>query len=243
VLIMRSVVSGSDSRAADDLTTKARIRDASIVMFGKLGFAATTVRAIATDVGVSPALLLHHFGSKDGLRKACDDHVLNWYGDQVAELAADDSAETVLAMVDRTPDLMPLATYIRRSLTEGGQLARRMFYAAVEDTERYLRSAVASGRVRPTDDEHGRALMLVVASFGGQLLADHVAPAGTPADQVVAAASERLMLPGLELYTYGVFTDSEYLDAFRARAARNSAARKNNSSARKKSETNRKRSS
>ena len=48
-------------------------------MIGRTGFAGTTVRAIAAEVGVSPALLLHHFGSKDGLRDACDDHVLATY--------------------------------------------------------------------------------------------------------------------------------------------------------------------
>ena len=61
-------------RSADDLTAAARIRDAAIEQFGEHGFG-IGVRAIAKAAGVSAALVIHHFGSKDGLRKACDDYI------------------------------------------------------------------------------------------------------------------------------------------------------------------------
>jgi AcrR family transcriptional regulator len=220
---MRSV--GRDGRGEGDLTTKARIRDGAIALFGRSGFAATTVRAIAQEVGVSPALLLHHFNSKDGLRQACDDHVLDWYAAAVAAIADDDSAGTVIGMLDRRPEMMPIAAYVRRALIDNGPSAGRIFDAVVADTETYLRRAAATGRVRPTDDEHGRALMMVVSSLGSQLLAEHLAPAGTVADQLLRVVSDRLMLPGLELYTFGLFTGTEYLDAYRRYAT--AAAQRN----------------
>src|SRR5690606_20135242 len=46
--------------------TAARIRDAAIVEFAAHGFTKSTVRAIAESAGVSPGLVIHHFGSKDG---------------------------------------------------------------------------------------------------------------------------------------------------------------------------------
>ena len=162
ILIMRSV----GSSATEDLTTKARIRDAAIAMIGRTGFARTTVRAIAAEVGVSPALLLHHFGSKDGLRDACDDHVLATYRQRVDEIAADDSAETVISMIDRSPELSALNSYVRRALTDGGAFARRMFDTLVAETKLYLERSVASGRIRPTDDEDGRAQLIVITSLG-----------------------------------------------------------------------------
>ena len=58
-----------------DRTTRARIRDAAIAVFGEQGFS-TGVRAVAAAAGVSPGLVNHHFGSKDGLRAECDAHVL-----------------------------------------------------------------------------------------------------------------------------------------------------------------------
>jgi AcrR family transcriptional regulator len=219
MLTMCSAGAGIDDRVENDLTTKARIRDGAIDLFGRTGFAATTVRAIAAGVGVSPALLLHHFGSKEGLRQACDDHVLAWYAAAVAAIAEDDSAGTVIGMLDKRPEMMPLAGYVRRALIDGGPSAGRIFDAVVTDTEGYLQRSVAGGRIRRTDDEHGRALLMVVTSLGSHLLAEHLAPPGTPADQLLAAVSDRLMLPGIELYTFGLFTGTEYLDAYLRYAA------------------------
>lgn len=215
MLIMRSGGLGGDDRAGNDLTTKARIRDGAIAQFGSSGFTATTVRSIAGKVGVSPALLLHHFGSKDGLRQACDDYILDWYAAAVAAIAEDDSAGTVIGMLDERPEMMPIAGYVRRALVDGGPSAGRIFDAVVADTESYLQRSVVSGRIRPTDDEHGRALLMVVTSLGSHLLAEHLAPPGTPPDQLLTAVSDRLMLPGLELYTFGLFTGTDYLDAYR----------------------------
>ena len=62
--------------AESDRTSVARIRDAALVRLADDGFAGTTVRAVATDAGVSPALVMHHIRSKDGLHAACDSYVV-----------------------------------------------------------------------------------------------------------------------------------------------------------------------
>ena len=62
-------------RSADDLTAVARIRDAAIEQVGQHGFS-VGLRAIAQAAGVSAALVIHHFGSKDGLLQVCDDYIL-----------------------------------------------------------------------------------------------------------------------------------------------------------------------
>lgn len=45
--------------------------------FGKKGFKGATMKSIASAAGVSVGLVQHHFGTKDGLRAACDEQVLN----------------------------------------------------------------------------------------------------------------------------------------------------------------------
>jgi AcrR family transcriptional regulator len=49
------------------VTTRAAIHRAAAELFARDGFAATTVRAIAAHAGVNAALVIRHFGSKEGL--------------------------------------------------------------------------------------------------------------------------------------------------------------------------------
>lgn len=207
----------------DDLTARARIRDSAIVYFGRHGFSSATVRAIATDAGVSPALVLHHFGSKDGLRAACDAHVTAQIDQAMTDASSHLSSADVLAQLAQKPDLAPLASYLATALLEGGEFADRLFERIVSDTEAYQRSAVAAGVARPADDERLRAEMLTVFSLGAQLLARYVLPPGAPAETASTAVAERLALPVLELFTHGFYTTSEYLDAYRAQQANGAA--------------------
>ncbi|MGU3433231.1 TetR family transcriptional regulator [Actinomycetes bacterium M1A6_2h] len=55
------------SRPRSAATTKAAILDAARIRFGADGFERTTVRAIAADVGVDPAMVMRYFGTKDAL--------------------------------------------------------------------------------------------------------------------------------------------------------------------------------
>lgn len=66
-----------DPRDAADLTTKARIRGAALRLFATQGVAATSLREVARTAGVAPGLVVHHFGGKEGLRRAVDDEVID----------------------------------------------------------------------------------------------------------------------------------------------------------------------
>jgi AcrR family transcriptional regulator len=47
--------------------TRAEILTAARALFAESGYTATTLRAVAMDAHVDPALILHHFGSKEAL--------------------------------------------------------------------------------------------------------------------------------------------------------------------------------
>ena len=202
---------------ADDLTARARIRDSALVYFGRHGFQSATVRAIASDAGVSPALVIHHFGSKDGLREACDGYVTDCIDDLTSHASTHLEARDLLDLLSRTPALSPLVPYIIQAMTEGGAFALRLWDRLVQDTENYLRAAVAGGVVRPTADERSRAEMLATFKLGMFLLARYLMPpppGGAEHDIDILAISDRFTVPTLELFTHGMFTTTEYLDAF-----------------------------
>src|SRR5207245_5340745 len=106
-----------------DLTTKARIRDAALKLFGSEGVAATSLRGVARAAGVSPGLVVHHFASKQGLIRAVDEAVLTRINLALSEVPIDGSpgdliegrAEVVGAFMRGQPALFD---YLGRALSE-----------------------------------------------------------------------------------------------------------------------------
>jgi AcrR family transcriptional regulator len=73
---------GRSGRRPGDARTREAIAAAARRRFGALGYDATTIRGVAEDAGVDPALVLYFFRSKDGLFAAC----IDWPFDPEAEI-------------------------------------------------------------------------------------------------------------------------------------------------------------
>src|SRR4051794_25431792 len=103
----------------DDLTARARIREAAMAEFAARGVTGATIRGIAEQAGVSPALVQHHFGTKDGLRTACDAYVLDYLRTQVGEGIDRGQIGEVdfVAAVHRSAP--PVMRYLARALVDG----------------------------------------------------------------------------------------------------------------------------
>ncbi|MCB0924168.1 MAG: TetR/AcrR family transcriptional regulator [Mycobacterium sp.] len=65
--------------AGGDLTAKARIRNAALELHAAKGSDNTTLRDVASAAGVTSGLVIHHFGSKDGLRRAVQQYVVDQF--------------------------------------------------------------------------------------------------------------------------------------------------------------------
>lgn len=124
------------SSVSDDRTARAVIRDEALRLFADRGPDGVTVRQIAAAAGVSPGLVLHHFGSKEGLRRAVDEHVLGLFdrmlGEMTGEHAADmydpqASGSVAEAIVTHLPAGSPVPAYLRRLLMADGDAGRELF--------------------------------------------------------------------------------------------------------------------
>lgn len=207
-------------RSVDDLTARARIRDAAMLRFGRDGFG-VGLRQVAADAGVSAALVLHHFGSKEGLRAACDEHVHQALRAAKSD-AMDRPAQDVLGELAATEQHAPLVAYLVRVVLDGGPGAAAFVDGMLADTLAYLEHGERAGVVRPTADPDGRARYVLAGQLGLLLMAQLDATAGRgpspTADPAAALAhiATTSVLAGLELFTHGLFADSTYLDAWRA---------------------------
>jgi AcrR family transcriptional regulator len=87
-------------RRRGETRTREAIAAAARRQFGEHGYEETTIRSIATEAGVDPALVLQFFGSKDGLFTAS----IEWPFDPATEIAAvldDDPANVGRRLVAR----------------------------------------------------------------------------------------------------------------------------------------------
>jgi TetR/AcrR family transcriptional regulator, regulator of cefoperazone and chloramphenicol sensitivity len=152
-----------------DLTARARIRDAALRLFADRGIEGVSVRDIAAAAGVSPALIRHHFGSKDGLRDACDSHAIDSLmrikerGVGLGEYAAPDFLPST------EPTRVLLHRYLGRSMIDGSPAAAARFDGLVDLTEQWLRHEKID-----VADHRAYAAVFVGSHVGLLVLYDHV---------------------------------------------------------------------
>jgi TetR/AcrR family transcriptional regulator, regulator of cefoperazone and chloramphenicol sensitivity len=157
----------------EDRTARARIRDAAIARLAEHGAAATSVKAIAADVGVSPALVFHHFGSKAGLRAACDAYVLGVVEEQKRQALRAGPQLDVFGALRQEAEGPPVLPYLARMLADGSEAAAALVDGMVEVAEASWQEGVRSGVLKPVEDPRELSVVLVLWSLGLLVLRDH----------------------------------------------------------------------
>lgn len=156
-----------------------RLRDAALVLFGERGFEGTSVRAIAERAGVTAGLVLHHYGSKQGLREAVDQHVLSTVRTVWTDLGEVSADTDQLALRQRGfQELFQqhpyMGRYLRRALLESSD-ASVAFFDGLVDLSRSLFAALrAAGLAQPTDDPEAQVLLSMLLGLLPVLLPRHI---------------------------------------------------------------------
>jgi AcrR family transcriptional regulator len=187
---------GGGSVAFGDLTARARIREAAIQHFAEEGYERTTIRVIAQTAGVSPGLLRHHFGSKEELRRACDEYVAGMLRQVNAQVLADPGQATAARR-----DAKRYHRYIVRALADGSGEAGPIFDEMVTQTEQWLARADAARPDPPAVDLRIRAVLVTAMAAGIPLLHDHVSRA-LGADIFEPEGDRLLTLGLLDIYSH-----------------------------------------
>jgi AcrR family transcriptional regulator len=102
------------------LTSAAAIRIAAMKLFAEPGYAGVTVRQIASAAGVSPALVIHHYGSKERLRAVLEERVAAFVESMLAELARVVTDRPVRELPKGGPSSCPRTSWTRCSAAPTG---------------------------------------------------------------------------------------------------------------------------
>ena len=177
--------------------------------FGERGVAATSLREVARAAGVSPALVVHHFGGKDGLVAAVDEAAVREFGAAYAaaepaqgrELLRQRAAQTAAVMRDR-PDV---CAYLGRALVEATPGASRLFGLMVEAGRSEVDALVERGALRADADRVWATLqhfLLIWAPLGFRSLIEREALDGSLLD---GDQLERWVEANVELLERGLY--------------------------------------
>ncbi|GAA3513379.1 AcrR family transcriptional regulator [Streptosporangium album] len=210
---MRSAHSSGPPSA--DLTAQAKIRNAAIAHFVRDGFQKANLRAIAATAGVSAGLVIHHFGSKEGLRSVCDEYVLQVLVQRAHDDARPAGMQDVLRDYLSNPDAYRLQVqYMARAIEDDSPAAGTFVNTMVDESEAIIRAGIADGTMRPSSDPRALAVLSVLTSLAMLTMAPPLARS-LGYESFGPEVLRRMALPSLELYTRGLYTDDAPLKAAR----------------------------
>jgi AcrR family transcriptional regulator len=141
--------------ANEDLTAKARIRNAAFELYAAKGEANTSVREVAQAAGVTHGLVVHHFVNKEGLHRAVQQHAVDLLRHALNSVPTDSTpAEigkardaSVARMYSENPTYL---RYIRRQLLDPASVDHELLDVLAEFTLAQVRDLRAAG-VAPVD--------------------------------------------------------------------------------------------
>ncbi|MFO7193156.1 TetR family transcriptional regulator [Thermocrispum sp.] len=150
-----------------------RIRDAAIELFGQHGVNGTSLKAIAERAGVSPALIIHHYGSKDGLRVACDQYVADTLLALKTDAVRQGPRLDPVMLTSQIAEFRPLMRYLAKTLVDGSPHVNDLIDKMVEHAEQYTEEGVAAGLVKPSANPRARVVVLFLFAMGSLVLHEH----------------------------------------------------------------------
>jgi TetR/AcrR family transcriptional regulator, regulator of cefoperazone and chloramphenicol sensitivity len=176
----------------EDISARGRIVASAMTLFAAVGFRSATVRAIAEAAGVSPALVVHHFAGKDGLRRECDDRVVRFVRSK-RETGAD-------VLGDATDVFGP---YLARMLTEPGEAADALFDQLLDVAREAVDEGVRAGTMRASADADAQAVAVLTLGVAPFFLAHQL---GRWSGGAGRTGIDRISQPLADIYERGLLT-------------------------------------
>jgi TetR/AcrR family transcriptional regulator, regulator of cefoperazone and chloramphenicol sensitivity len=198
-------ITSRGSAAFEDLTARARIRDAAVEHFAEYGVDRATIRGIARAARVSPGLVRHHFGSKDDLRKACDAYALDALRGYVDQTMTEEGLNDPRTLGEAWTPLHPFRRYLARALIDGSVAAGQIFDELVALTEQTLEQTDKHRLDPPVADLRTRAALMIAMALGIPAFRAHISRS-IGADIFSPEGDRRITLALLDIHSHATIT-------------------------------------
>jgi len=185
----------SDDPVFEDLTARARIREAAIRLFAEHGVEETAILDIAKEAGVSGGLIRHHFGSKEGLRVACDTYVYSELVRFKLEALEKRKADPEFLVTFDARQVL-LRRYFGRAMIDGSPAAASRFDDIVDEYEQWFIDQPGLDLA----DARACAAVMTGMTIGVLTMQDHIARA-LAEDPLSPRLQERISLAYGDIYS------------------------------------------
>lgn len=132
------------------------IIQAAIRLFGERGIDVTSLREVAKAAGVSPALVVHHFGGKEGLITAVDEAALQEFGAAYSAGESAEGSDLLRQRAEQTAQVMrerpEVCAFLGRALVEGTPGSARLFRLMIEGGRAEIDALAEKGALREDAD-------------------------------------------------------------------------------------------
>ncbi len=154
-----------------------RIRLVALDLFGRLGEDRVSMRAVAAAAGCTVGLVQHHFSSKEGLRTAVEEEIIEKFTNALSDGPGDRTSRDarVQEMLAEHPEIVG---YLRRSLLDRPDRSREsdgILTRLVAMSRNQVRVMRESGHARTTATEEDQVLRMLIRQFGVLFLEPMVA--------------------------------------------------------------------
>lgn len=158
-----------------DLTAKAKIRNAALDLYAGQGEGRVSMRAVAAAAGVTVGLVQHHFKTKDGLRNAVEQLIVDCHAQAIASAPTDGTPAEVreardLAVRRMLVEHPPVVDYLRRAVLDPSGEHGALIGRLTELTRSEVTKSRESGLASTDRSEAVQVLRVMVRQLGGLFL-------------------------------------------------------------------------
>jgi AcrR family transcriptional regulator len=192
----------SSLRAEHVAQTRAALVQAGRQLFGRGGFAATSVEDLAREASVTTGALYHHFATKAALFEAVFElvHLELMTASGQAALESDGPLDSLAAAFEAFLDKVLEPDVQRIIITDAPAVLGPARFTELDERDAFgaivavLKAAADSGALRADDPQTLARLLLGMLTRGGMLIASSAEPVAT---RNAVAATLRAILDGL----------------------------------------------
>lgn len=143
-------------RSAPPASARDSILREAMRVFATEGIEATSLREVAKRAGVSPALVVHHFGGKEGLVAAVDEVALREFGEAWAAGEPAEGPALLRQRAEQTSGVMrehpEVCAYLGRALVENTPGSAALFRLMIDAGRAEVDSLAEKGALRADAD-------------------------------------------------------------------------------------------